>query len=201
MAIRAGVLDEIGSNDSSWVYIDIGFSSAAESCGVLIDEEQPIERTFSSALKIVCEHIESSSVPVSLVVEAPLSVAFNKDGNPQGRVIEKLGRETRYWYSGAGPAVQIAATYLMHDIKKIADDNEIRLFEGFVSFKDSSTPSNHSADVTLLKLLVDGREKYVQHLISAEKLKMNPTDQLKSAFDVCGDNFGIPPVIIAHSME
>ena len=48
------------------------------------------------------------------MIEAPLSVCFNKKGNPTGRSIEFAeikGETSRYWHQACG--IMVAATYLI----------------------------------------------------------------------------------------
>jgi hypothetical protein len=129
------------------------------------------------------------------VIEAPLSVCFDSKGNPKGRSIEKEQNRTRYWYVGAGCVVMVAALYLIRDIQVTSGDTLVRLFEGFVSYKNSSPRSNHKADVCALREIVRSPNKFRNSLYSSEQLKMDGSDQLYSALRITGFDCGIPAVI------
>ncbi len=193
--IRAGTIDEITPASGKWVYLDIGFSNNTKSCGLLIDESTPEEVTFSDAVAIICNYINNSIHPVNLVIEAPLSVAFDAKGNPKGRSIEKRNSKTRYWYVSLGTAVMVAALYLMKAIMDSRPSTEVRLFEGFVSFKKSKK-SNHSQDVLLLRDIVkNGLDKAI---IMPESIKLDPSDHIQSAFLVTGIDLGVPPILVGN---
>jgi hypothetical protein len=86
MAIRAGLVDEIDLAKGTWIILDIGFAGDKKAtCGLAIDDEPPEELTFSDASSVINTIILNSSESVSLVIEAPLSVAFSEAGNPAGR--------------------------------------------------------------------------------------------------------------------
>jgi hypothetical protein len=93
-------------------------------------------------------------------LEAPLSVAFGADGNPMGRSIEKQKGGTRYWYVGLGCSVLVANLYLLKAVSDAHPVREVRLYEGFVSFKNNAKRSSHIGDVQALKAVVwsGGRE-------------------------------------------
>ena len=152
---------------------------------------------FSQAVKDICSYISNSSIPVNLVIEAPLSVAFNSKGNPKGRSIEKQNGKTRYWYVSLGTTVMVAALYLVKAIMDSCPSKDIRLFEGFVSFKDTNKKTNHSQDVLLLRDIV--RKKETKRIIAPDKLKMEPGDNIQSAFKVAGFDLGIPPVLMKNN--
>jgi hypothetical protein len=133
--------------------------------------------------------------PLNLVIEAPLSVCFSAAGNPKGRSIEKEGSKTRYWYNGLGCTVMVAAMYLIRDIRMAHGAFPVRLFEGFVSYKDHTIPSDHKRDVLLLREIVQDPAKFSGAIFSPEKLKQKSTDELFSAFCVAGLDCGVPAVI------
>lgn len=144
--IRAGAKSEIALSSGEWLILDIGFAKTGRrTCGLLVNRESPVEIDFNETTERLCHFIANSTKPVNLVIEAPLSVAFDSKGNPTGHAVEKQGSKTRYWYTGLGCAVMVAALYLVRRIITEAPSNvEIRLFEGFVSFKEKGTESNHS---------------------------------------------------------
>lgn len=196
--IRAGRINEVTAASGNWVFLDIGFANNAKSCGLLFDDGTPEEVTFNSAVEDICNFIKSGNAPVNLVIEAPLSVSFDIEGNPKGRSIEKQGNKTRYWYVSLGTTVMVAALYLVRAIYDSKPAKEIRLFEGFVSFKDSNTPTNHINDVLLLRGIVNNPNKESESIITPDSLCMDTTDKIQSAFLVAGLDFGIPPVLMKN---
>lgn len=196
--IRAGSINEVDTASGSWVFIDIGFANKAKSCGLLFDDRKPIEVTFNQAVENICRHIQTNHTPVNLVIEAPLSVSFDNNGNPKGRAVEKQNGKTRYWYVSLGCTVMVAALYLVRAIHNSKPSNEVCLFEGFVTFKDSNDKSNHSRDVLLLRDIVNNRNENIDAIISPDRLKMNSTDIIKSAFLVAGLDLGVPPILMKN---
>jgi hypothetical protein len=193
--IEAGEIPQITWAKGNWIFLDIGFSSTKKSCGVIFEECEPLCLQFGDAQNQIVEKIVKSKSPINLVIEAPLSVCFSRVGNPKGRLIEKEGSKTRYWYNGLGCAVMIAAMYV---IKRVYDANPsapVRLFEGFVSYKNRPAKSDHAGDVRLLRDAVRDPHLFPESLISADRLKCDASDQLKSAFSVIGLDCGIPAVI------
>ena len=196
--IRAGVKSEISLSTGEWLILDIGFANKSDSCGLLINRESPVDLQFNEAKERICRFISNSTKPVNLVIEAPLSVAFDSKGNPKGRAIEKQGSKTRYWYLGLGCSVMVAALYLVKTITEISANTEVRLFEGFVSFKESGKKSIHSRDVELLREVIGNPNQYSETIIEPEALKMTSSDTLKSAFLVARIDAGIPPLIMRN---
>lgn len=202
--IRAGTMDEI-SPEGEWLILDIGFSSTKSSCGLKKNREDPVELQFGDVTEKICRSIQDCRQPVNLVIEAPLSVAFNIQGNPIGRRFEKqtdqtTGKsKTRYWYYNGGCGVMVAALYLIRTISEMPKPVDIRLFEGFVSFKSGTVKSNHSRDVELLRKVIDHPEENRNKILTEPgDIKMDETDVLKSAFLVAGIDTGVPPVIVSN---
>lgn len=196
--IRAGRIDEVSPTSGTWVFLDIGFANKAKSCGLLLGEGKPQEVTFNDAILSICDFINKSNAPVNLVIEAPLSVTFDIHGNPKGRSIEKQDKKTRYWYVSLGTTVMVAAIYLVKAIYDSKPNNEVRLFEGFVSFKDSSAKSNHSNDVLILRDIVNNSHVDTKAIVSPDDLRKDTTDKIQSAFLVAGLDFGIPPILLQN---
>lgn len=195
--IRAGTTEEIKADSGKWVIIDIGFANNARSCGLLFADGSPVEMQFGEAVTQICRFTSVAEGPVNLLIEAPLSVAFDVRGNPKGRSIEKQSDgSTRYWYVGLGCGVMTAAMYLIMAVLKSESRVEVRLFEGFVSFKRAGKKRSHCEDVMLLKEVVDNPGRHSNSIVAGESLKINSTDILYSAFLVAGVDLGIPPVIV-----
>ena len=113
--IYAGAL-KIDRDSGTWIFLDIGFSNKKRTCGFLVKGGKPKLLLFNEAKGDIKSEILKSKLPVNLVIEAPLSVCFDKNGNPKGRKIEHQDGKVRYWYSGLGCAVMVAAIYLIHEI-------------------------------------------------------------------------------------
>ncbi|OQX60720.1 MAG: hypothetical protein B5M56_10585 [Desulfococcus sp. 4484_241] len=193
--IRAGKTNEISTESGEWLILDIGFANKTKSCCLLINERDPEELQFSEAVRCIRKHIDDANKPVNLIVEAPLSVAFDAKGNPKGRSVEKQGSKTRYWYVGPGCTVMVATIYLVKALYDSNPSNEVRLFEGFVSFKNTNEKSNHSRDVQLLREVIEMPNKFRSSIIDPDALKTSDSDVLQSAFWVAGIDTGIPPLI------
>jgi len=197
--IRAGKTKEIRWSNGSWLFIDIGFSNRRKSCGLLIHNEHPKCLHFNQACAAILDYIAIAKRPINLVIEAPLSVAFDQSGNPTGRKIEKQRAETRYWYVGAGCAMMVSAMYLVRSIDDAHPRHPVRLFEGFVSFKTAKSNDKH--DVLRLREVVKNAEKNVDETVGPEELKLAPSDDVVSAFRVAGLDCGVPPVIMCKSQR
>jgi len=193
--IRAGRTNDIDPNSGEWVFVDPGFSQSARSCGFLLADGDPQRLTFSDLTNALLERTRGPNRPLNLVIEAPLSVAFGANGNPQGRSIERRNGQSRYWYVGLGCTVLVAATHLLRALSDSDGNREVRLFEGFVSFKPKGVASDHCRDVLDLRAIVRG-EPQAGRIIAPEALPLSPEDRLVSAFKVAGMDFGLPPVLV-----
>jgi hypothetical protein len=89
----------------------------------------------------------------------------------------------------------VAATYVIREIRDSDPRVPIRLFEGFVSFKDPSIASGHSKDVSLLREVVRDRSRFPNAIYNRDDLRTDATDTLVSAFRVAGLDCGIPVVL------
>lgn len=194
--IRAGVFAEANRRSGEWVFVDLGFAEKAKSCGLLLGDGSPEEVSFSGLKARLLEVAASDRRPLNLLIEAPLSVAFNEHGNPTGRVIEKRESQTRYWYVGLGCSVLIAATYLLRAIHDTNPRREIRLFEGLASFKPKGVRSSHSNDVINLRKVIFNEGSTSGFIVPAEKLAASSKHRLYSAFLVAGMDFGVPTVVV-----
>ena len=181
------------------MFVDIGFSRHARSCGIAVGEGIPKEITFAELTPFILEVVCAGTGPMNLLIEAPLSVAFTAEGNPTGRRIDKRGARTRYWYVGPGCAVLVAATYLLRDLYELGSERQIRLFEGFASFKEMRAQSSHCKDVSDLRSVAWNVDQVPGKVVGPEGLKANPDDTLSSAFAVSGMDLGVPPVVVVGS--
>lgn len=116
----------------------------------------PEKCRFGTCVDKVCKLLESHR-KTALIVEAPLSGRFDKDGNPleRGNFERRdpnLARRTpRYWYSGPGAAMCLAAAFFLRQLARRLRENpgetlpcEVVPYEGFITFKSEAT--DHSAD-------------------------------------------------------
>jgi hypothetical protein len=154
--------------------LDVGFSADKSSSGLLIGDGESDRVQFGEASRRIIDHLKRATSPTNLVIEAPLSVCFNKNGNPTGRLIEKEAVEgkmkTRYWHAGLGCSVMVAAMYLIRDISEACQTSHVRLFEGFVSYKYRNVKTDHSADVKLWREVVKDPKAFSACIICAEGL-------------------------------
>jgi hypothetical protein len=195
--IYSGKVDDISWSNGTWLIIDIGFSNSKKSCGTLLGDDTAMPLKFNDAINQVIR-IAKGTPLLNLVIEAPLSVAFDKSGNPKGRSIEKEGGKNRLWYVGPGCAVLVAGMYLMKKLYDSHPSAEVKLLEGFVSYKSRDAKSSHLRDVELLREAIRDRETPNHYVIKPDGLKANPDDSIKSAFEVMNMenmDLGIPPVI------
>lgn len=197
--IVPGTLEYTVSRDpGEWIFVDIGFSNSKKTCGIAIGEsESPRSITYAKLIGEIVRQLNEIRSPVNLLIEAPLSVAFNAQGNPTGRKIEKRGERTRYWYVGPGAATLLAAMHLLHRLSCEKLPTPIRLFEGFASFKEERGGSSHEEDVEKLRRIALGRSDKGR-IIGEEELKVRPDDTLRSAFAISGMDLGVPAVVVVE---
>ena len=192
--IYSGKSTDACRESGDWVFVDLGFANQKPSCGIAINDENPEAVTFAELQKRLLDIVKQPGRTLNLVLEAPLSVAFSESGNPARRSIEKRDGERRYWYCGPGSSVLVAATYLIRALHDGDRAREIRLFEGFVTFKQNNTVSSHTADVAALREIVWQQVGHSGQIIDPKELRLEK-DQLQSAFAVAGLDLGVPPVI------
>ena len=191
-------VDEIRRDSGDWVFVDIGFAQRGNrSCGVAFNDGDPFEVEFGILAPTIMHSISKGSGAVQLLIEAPLSVAFDVEGHPTGRRIERRGGSTRYWYESSGCRTLVAATYLLRELKCRCElrpfKRQIRLVEGFGSFKDGSSP--HPDDVARLRSIAWQRGGPHDRIVPPSELRAHPCDHVVSAFAVSGMECGVPPVV------
>lgn len=192
--IRSGTIEEAKPDSGKWIFVDVGFSSGRKSCGFLVSDNEPEELQFGELKNRLKEHFYRDEGPLNLVLEAPLSCCFNSAGNPTGRIIEKREGEHRYWYSGAGATVLLASLDLLKTLSGDYSPRDIRLFEGFASFKNDV--SSHKQDVLNLRDIIWAVEPSVGKVIAPEDLKRSDTDTIKSTLFYIGLDCKISPVLV-----
>ena len=195
--ICSGKVNDISWAKGTWLILDIGFSNNKKTCGITLGDNKADKLKFNDAIDEVVR-IARHKPLLNLVIEAPLSVAFDKLGNPKARRIEKEGGKNRLWYVGAGCTVLVAAMYLMRRLHDSHPSADIKLFEGFISYKSKGVKSNHLRDVELLRKAIKARRTLKHHVIKPEELKIDSDDDIRSAFEVMNMkdiDLSIPPVI------
>jgi len=196
--IEPGTCNQIKWDDDSWIIWDVGFGEDVKSSGLLVPHMEPKCFRFSCAKHLIIDHVKNAKSLTNLVIEAPLSVCFNKDGNPTPREcverVEVDGKtEHRRWYQAGG--IMISAMYMIRAIVDAAPKQSVRLFEGFVSYKTKGVRSNHCRDVTLLREVIQDPEKFSECIYSQRGLTGDATNRVESAFKLCGIDCGVPAVI------
>ena len=193
--IEPGLKSQVRWDSGAWIFLDVGFSSSLRSCGFACGEEEPRDLRFGDARREILECVAKSDSTINLLIEAPLSVCFDSKGNPKGRRVEREGGKIRYWYSGPGCSVMVAAMYLIRDIDRTYPDAHVRLFEGFVSYKERNSRSSHADDVRQLRDVVKNPIRFSNCILSPDELKSEPTDLSCSAFPLRESDCGVPVVI------
>lgn len=200
--IRAGSFCDIRKDSGKWMIVDLGFSAKKRSCGIWTEADDACVAEFGQLVKRVIEEARKSDPrPLNLLLEAPLSVAFNKRGNPTRRRCDtsKDGKH-RVWYVNAGATTLIAANHLLQKLNGCQIQRDVRLFEGFVSFKGPKVEAArskkrvnpHERDGLLLKNAVWNPNTAC--IFTPGELQQNEGDAVKSAFAFLCKNL-VPPVI------
>jgi len=143
------------------IAVDMGFSSRTASCGYAFrsgHSSQTVSgnKKFNECLRAVATQI-SDCKELLLILEAPLSAAFDQPGNPQPRGEFERAPKPRWWSLGAGAAMSLAAMYFLQGIvKTVSAECRCHLIEGFVVGADSG----NDADVaeTLISCCAGERE-------------------------------------------
>ena len=200
--IRAGSVGEICKDSGEWVIVDLGFSAKQRSCGIWTEAyEEPVVLTFGCLVKRVCKEARAGAYrgPLNLLLEAPLSVAFNEARNPTRRRCDAKDGKYRDWYVNAGATTLIAADHLLRNLNGCQIQREVRLFEGFVSFKDPNDKAKtqdermqeHKRDVLQLKRAIC--DPNTACIFDPEDL-VQERETIQSAFAFLCEGL-VPPVI------
>jgi len=132
--------------------IDLGFSGSKASCGLAFRESQgadvvPQNYRFDACVKKAAELFASHKDSV-LILEAPLSAAFNSKGNPQSRGDFEGMPKPRWWSLRAGAAMALAAQYFLKDLsQRIPKDVRCNLIEGFITGENSGNDADVAASL------------------------------------------------------
>lgn len=74
--IQAAKTDQLDRHSGDWAFVDLGFAEKSKSCGALFGDGVAEEMQFSDLLIWLQEVVHSSSRPLNLILEAPLSQQF-----------------------------------------------------------------------------------------------------------------------------
>lgn len=186
----------------SVISVDMGFSSSRASCGVAwkgflaIRQDGAEELTFGGAVEHIVELLRATSGDVVLIVEAPLSGAFNSEGSPVPRGdFERFDSQTgtrnpRYWFAGAGAATALAAAYFMETLARQATnfrpESSLKVVEGFAS-RYAAEPPTHQQ---VARALLEGWQDQSIPLLDPEG------DSLISVLKLVGNTDSTPPSIL-----
>ena len=118
------------------VAVDMGFSGKRKSCGVSIAApgEYPTAapHRFGTAAETSANFLRDHRGGV-LVIEAPLSAAFDNSRNPRARGEFEDGDKPRWWSFGAGVQMALAALFFCRRLNELLPKNlAVHLVEGFV---------------------------------------------------------------------
>jgi hypothetical protein len=198
---------ELHDRTADWLFVDMGFSRDRKSCGYLFvpastgaseGGAQAEAVTFGVLTQKLVALAAQDGVPIHLVLEAPLSAAFGSDGNPLGRVCEKQDAKTRYWYAGLGCSVLVASLYLLRSLVASAPQREVRIFEGLVSFKSDTMPTDHVADVKDLMQVVWSGGTVGGRFRLPEALESGGDAVIESILALLGLDPTPPPIVEVH---
>lgn len=139
-----------------------------------------------------------------MILEAPLSGKFSKDGNPKERgEFEKAAANNgghRYWYYGAGATTYLASIHLLREIRNSESlgsiEGTVIVYEGYISADDSGASHKDHA-----KALVKAfREKQKGKI---EDVKKADDEILISAFDIVlgTNNEEMAPAIVFPKLK
>ena len=193
----AGHPTEFSRNPDHWIFVDIGFGgrknngSIGKTTGIKLPDEDSKNVTWSDCIADIKKYVNAASFPMNLMLEAPLSVAFDVSGNPAPRAFEKTDKGARYWYVPMGTNVAMSALFLLADLRRELK-MKVRIYEAIVSFKSERTDHLDDANSMYKAVVNDG-------IMPLAEFKQSPNDKVESLTSKIGWNFGIPPVFIIES--
>lgn len=131
------------------VAVDLGFSGNERTTGVawtLPFQSDAKKHRFGEAVTAVVEKCRSL-VEVTLILEAPLSAAFDTLGNPRPRGNFEREPQSRWWSVGPGASTALSALFFLRQLhRELKTANvTIHLVEGFVTGNDSGDHANVAA--------------------------------------------------------
>ena len=147
------VREDLKSLSLPVIAVDLGFSANGKSCGIARRDLE--SATFSEnhrfATTINKVHEFSRERGAILILEAPLSVKFDKDGNPSPRGDFERNPKPRWWSFGAGAVMTLAAQFFLRDLRERRRREgvtaTIHLIEGFVVGSNSGDHKQVAEDL------------------------------------------------------
>ena len=166
-SIYSGTVDDVRPDSGDWVIVDLSISEAdagltesGATCCVYRPGGDLHESTFGEAANLVIEAAGEAGQPLNLLIEAPLSAAFDKGLNPIPRSIERKffkGRnQVRAWHFRTGAVPLLSAMTLLRLVSRATLARDVRLFEGFGAFEWAGAPGEEV--VLALWAAVRGRD-------------------------------------------
>ena len=157
-----------------WIFVDIGFAPENKSCGVAIGNRKAKEVRFAKLVEMVVKEVKEPGDTLNLLLESPLSMAFNSAGNPWPRSFEAKPRKWdqsprwfgdlkddthRGWYRQAGTLTMAGAARLLWKLHECKRQRTIQLFEGFAPRKKGpkSQTGDHAKVAGKLRDVVRGK--------------------------------------------
>ena len=167
-SIYAGTVDDVSPNSGDWIIVDLSISEAdagltesGATCCVYRPGGDLHESTFGGAANLVIEAAGKAGQPLNLLIEAPLSAAFDKGLNPIPRSIEhrffKGRNQVRAWHFRTGAVPLLSAMTLLRLVSRATLARDVRLFEGFGAFEWAGAPGEEV--VLALWAAVRGRDR------------------------------------------
>jgi hypothetical protein len=149
--------------------VDLGFATESKSvgltCNMSYDKKMNDTKSFSQAVECVNKWLVAlqkiGKEDVALVLEAPLSMSFNQEGNPCCRNIELTSNyrthhkpsSTKGWFYGAGAILTNASQVFLSRLE-IPQGMKVHIAEGFYT-KIRGIPETHTCDRTVAMHLRD----------------------------------------------
>ena len=145
----------------------MGVSGSSKSCGVALavpgEELEAEAYHYGNAAATVADFLKKHRGGV-VILEAPLSAAFNTKGNPRPRGDFEDGDRPRWWSFGAGAQMALSALYFCRRLDEFLPKNLlIHLIEGFVVGDESGA---HAEVAHRLAQAFQGRSPAHWHTVS-----------------------------------
>ena len=128
-SIYAGTVDDVRPDSGDWIIVDLSISEAdagltesGATCCVYRPGGDLHESTFGEATNLIIEAAGEAGQPLNLLIDAPLSAAFDKGLNPIPRSIERKffqGRnQVRAWHFRTGAVPLLSAMTLLRLVSR-----------------------------------------------------------------------------------
>ena len=194
--IVAGEWGDICWDSGDWIIVDMGFAYKSNSCGVAIGCEEPQKLWFRELVKKVTTRAhEKNPKQLNLLLEAPLSMAFTKLGDPMPRTFEDLNHA---WYRNSGAAMMLGSICLIDSVNSCERTREVRLFEGFATIPKT----DHRKIAAGLRAVVQGKtEDRQDRIVKPSEIIAPNSGCLKPVYGTERGVGGVPPVIRLFSSD